>query len=242
MKLFRRSCLLLMIFLVGCASQQQPIALESSFYESTGKNIGILRTESPVATTVYTGSIGLLDYAVISAVNSGLDAHLATLTFSEYESFIDKLSASIGKAGFNVTVIDKPLTIQEAKDLKYPKEGISKNDFSEYKTKHNLDYLIVIHFRSIGTTRSYYSVAPTSEPLAMNNINGQIIDLNTNQLHWYANTVTTKSIQTPWDESTENYPNLTNAVYQALNDTLRGIVIELKVPQVESTPLETAEK
>lgn len=242
MDIIRRARFLVFLLLVGCAAQQEPIALTSSFYADDGKNIGILRTEVPTATTIYTGEIGLLDYAIISAVNSDLDGHLATLTFPEYDSFIDEVSLSIKRAGFNVTVIDEPLTKEQTKNLNKPKEGISINDFSQYKSKYNLDYLMVINFRNIGTTRSYYSMVPTSEPSAISQINGQIIDLNTDALYWYAEMISRKDIQTPWDEKEARYPNLTNAIYQSLNDTFRGINLELKIPLVVPETVETVAK
>lgn len=242
MDVVRRSSFLVLFFLVGCAAQQQPIALTNSFYEEGGKNIGILRTGVPIATTMYTGQIGLLDYAIISVANSGLDEHLATLTFPEYDSFIGELGLSIEQSGFNVSVIDEPLTKEETKNLSKPKEGISTNDFSRYKSKYNLDYLMIINFRSIGTTRSYYSIVPTSEPSATSWINGQIINLDTNELYWYADTISQKNIQSPWDEGEASYPNLTNAVYQSLNDTLRGVTQGLKTPQIEPEKLEAAAK
>ncbi|PWK53903.1 hypothetical protein [Pleionea mediterranea] len=225
------SVMLLSLLLIGCGSMQKPIPITKSFYNNSGKTIGVLHTQAPEAETHYTGSIGLLDYAIIAGVNSDLDKHLRSLSFTEYKSFINSLKPELEKKGFKVVLIESTISIEEAEKLKSPSKGISQNDFSKYKEQFNLDFLMLIQMHSIGTTRSYYGPAPTSEPVAMTNLTGQIVDLNTNTLQWYSNINSTKIIPAPWDEEESNFPNLTNAVYQALNDSFRMINIELNQPK-----------
>lgn len=109
----------------GCAIQK-PIPLSPDFYDKQGKKVGILVTEAPKAATSYTGSIGLLDYAIIAGVNSGLDKYLETLSFPEYEEFTKSLKAPLEKKGFQVVMIEKKLTKKERESLKQPQEGVSK--------------------------------------------------------------------------------------------------------------------
>ena len=132
-----------------------------------------------------------------------------------------------------MTLINEPLTEDEVKNLKTPKEGVSQNDFSKYKEKYGLDYLMLINFKTIGTVRSYYGPVPTSEPLATSFITGQIIDLSTDKLSWYSDINIQKTIPSPWDEADSNYPNLTNSIYQSQNDAFRTIKSELKILKAE---------
>jgi hypothetical protein len=217
----------LLLSVIGCATTQKPIPFSSTVFNEN-KKIGIVYTAVPKATTSYTGSIGLLDYAVISAANEGLDSYLATLTFPEYDQFQSALAESLTSKGINLIEIKEPITREKAKNLKRPSEGKSKNDFSEYKSEYDLDMLILIDLTAIGTTRSYYGFLPTSEPLAHSSVVGQLIDLESNQLHWYSSTVNIKTIPTPWDEADASYPNLTTSVYQSLDEAFETIKYQVE--------------
>lgn len=73
--------------------------------------------------------------------------------------------------------------------------------------------------------------------MAYTNIQGRIIDLNSKDLKWYSIINPTKVIPTPWDESEAQYPNLTNAIYQSLNDSFEIIRSQLlgPKPQLQTT-------
>lgn len=229
------SAIFITLFVTGCVSTQQPVLISDSFLTNKNATIGILRTEVPLAETVYTGSIGLLDYGIISAVNSGLDKHLKQLSFEEFEQFHQSLETLLIKKGFTVKLIDEPMPIKKAEKLKMPAKGISKDNFQYYQDLYALDYLLLLDMKAIGTTRSYYGPVPTSEPVAQTRIIGQIIDLNTKKLEWYKDATTQVIIESPWDESKESYPNLTNSVYQSLNNALRVLRFD-----VDNTNAETA--
>jgi hypothetical protein len=226
LKLF--ASLSLLLSLIGCATIQAPIPLSSNVFDYKTKKIGIIYTDIPKAETVYTGSIGLLDYAIISATNNSLDKHLATLSFPEYETFVKSIRENLENNGLDLVLVDPPLNRKAAKGLKRPTEGQSKNDFSTQQSKYNLDMILLIDFKSVGTTRSYYGFIPTSEPLAQSVITGQLIDLSSNELLWYSNTVTKKTIPTPWDEVDGSFPNLTTTVYQSLDESFKVINYELE--------------
>ncbi len=229
MKLFKLIFSISLIFtIVGCVSVQPPIPMSNTVFEDSNKRVGLLYTDKPIAETAYTGSIGLLDYAIISGANSGLDDHLATLEFPEYDEFIELISNKLKTKNITLVVIEDTLTSESANNLKSPSEGISKNDFSSYQDTHNLDMLMLLEFKSIGTTRSYYGFIPTTEPLAQSYIRGQLVDLSSNKLLWFTDTITTKPIPTPWDESNANFPNLTSSVYKALDESLRLISYEIE--------------
>ncbi len=216
----------LLLTLIGCATVQQPMPLSSNIFNDT-KRVGVVFTEAPTAETQYLGDIGLLDYAIISSANTGLDEYLATLPFDEYQELQNSIVTKLKNKGVNIVVIDKAISSEERKNLKSPSEGKSKNDFSRYKSEYNLDMLMLIDFRAIGTIRNYYSFIPTSEPQTRTVINGQLIDLSTNDLHWYSNALSIKDIPEPWDEPDNNYPNLTTSLYQSLNEVIQVLNYEL---------------
>jgi hypothetical protein len=211
----------------GCAVQG-PVQFTAQL--DNNKTIGIVRTDARVAETQYTGQIGLLDYAVISAVNSSVDKHLKTLDFFDYRQVSQEIDAVLKGRGFKTLIIDEVIDLKTADKFKDPKDGKNKNDFSRFQKDYGVDYLLLVKMGAIGTTRSYYGPVPLTEPMSQAILVGQMIDLHTNELVWYRVATAQTMIQTPWDEADSQYPNLTNAVYSSLNDAMRMLEQDLKMP------------
>ena len=120
--------------LSGCVSTQQPITVDEAALSNEEVVVGIILTEAPVAETFYTGSIGLLDYAIIAGVNSTLDEHLSTLEFDDYPLIGQQLQAVLQEKGVNTKLIEQPIALEQAEKFKSPKESKTqtKNSASEH--------------------------------------------------------------------------------------------------------------
>lgn len=208
--------------LAGCVTPQAPIQLAANVQ---GKTVLVVQGELPQAETQYTGSVGLLDYGIISAANASLDKHLKALTFPEYQMTISTLEKKLAEKGLNITHYEKKLTADEMAKIKDAKDGKNMTDLTTYLAKSTSDYVLFVLPGHLGTTRPYYGPVPTAEPVAVAAVTIQLIDVKTKELKWYSQINATNTITAPWDE--KNFPNLTNAVYKSVNDLSRMLDAEL---------------
>lgn len=226
---------LLVAFLAttGCATVQKPISF--NLHPDANRSIGIVQVDSPVPAAQYTGSIGLLDLAIISTANSGLNAHLKTQKFDgDYKDLPKSLKTILESKGYKVVLIEKSIDSKTAGKFKEYKNGANTNDFSKYKTENGVTDLLVLNMGMVGTTRSYYGPVPLTEPTAHVVIRGAIINLDNNKLEWLTTAESSKVIEKPWDESAKKWPNLTNAIYTAVNESTKLIKTEIENPQLVS--------
>ncbi|HWV14665.1 MAG TPA: hypothetical protein VN030_04475 [Cellvibrio sp.] len=224
---------LLLAFLAttGCATAQKPISFNLN--PDANRTIGIVQVEAPVPAAQYTGSIGLLDLAIIATANSGLNAHLKTQKFDgDYKELPKNLKTILENKGYKVVLIDKSIDIKAASKYKEYKNGVNTNDFSKYKTEHGVADLLLLNMSAVGTTRSYYGPVPLTEPTANVVIRGAIINLDNNKLEWLTTANSSKVIEKPWDESAKKWPNLTNAIYTAVNESTKLIQTEIENPEL----------
>jgi hypothetical protein len=94
--------------------------------------------------------------------------------------------------------------------------GFATRDFTSLKAKYGIDQLVVLEVQAAGTIRSYYGFIPTGAPQGYFSCRGSLIDLSNNKLLWTAVGVQSVPIDTPWDQPSESYPNVTTAFYRAL--------------------------
>lgn len=208
----------------GCVSVQEPIPFKPM--TNTNATVGVMYVEPVPAETQYTGSIGLLDYAIIAGVNSSLDEYLKSLTFEDYPLLASLVADKLKEKGFNARLIDTPVSLELAKKIDAPKENVNKSDFKPLIKNEPMEYLVLIQKSAIGTTRSYYGPVPTSEPLALTALNVQMVELATGNVLWYRNIRKVATIETPWDEP-DNYPNMTNSIYTNFNQAMQEVLAEL---------------
>ncbi len=217
---------LLTTVLSGCVSIPKPIAFTSNIPEN--QKIGILIGKPVAARVNFTGSIGLLELPVILAVNSSLTTHLTTLTFDSEFSRLPKRIRSILEKNKSVEIEYIPV---DTLAFLAHKEGISQNDYSIYKDKYNLNYLLVLQAAWIGITRPYYSIMPTAPPTANASIRGELVDLSNKKVLWYREVATNQAIPEPWDEKETRYANLTDSIYLAFNQAMDKIAIDFQYPK-----------
>lgn len=224
MKLFSITALLLLV--TACATPPPTI----SFTEPASKEakIAVVYVEPQKSRANYTGNIGLLDFAIIAAANSGLNNHLEGLSFDDYIQLPKDLSAALIEKGYSAVVAEKPMPIDLAKKLKNHKQGVSRNDYSRYKEDLDVDHVLIIRMPHAGTTRPYYGFMPVMEPMATASLWAELVEIETNKVMWYQNLSTKTLIPGPWDE--KNYPNLTNSVYTSVNQVIEMLKADMKNP------------
>lgn len=215
--------LLCLALLTGCATPQPPVPMDQAFWIEKQERIGVAYTQIPAPTVLLTGQQGLLDYAVNSGMASGLRAKVETWDASSLREIPQQVSTILQDKGYTVVKLDEPLNLETMKKASSEKTGFTAKDFQPLKAQKQIDKLVLFSFASVGTTRSYYSVAPTSVPVAQVVVTTYVIDLDDNRMLYYQPKVFSRAADGEWDEAPE-FPNLTNAFYQALDSTQQELL------------------
>lgn len=232
MKALRTSFLLIAtIWLTGCASTQLPVALDESLWSERDQTIGVAIVELPKPSVQLTGNQGLLDLAVNTGLASGLRAKVQTWDLSSFQTVSQQLVDELSKHGYKAKVL-QPIKLSDYSENK-TQLGYAKRDFSPIKQQHKVDKLILISLHVAGTTRSYYSVIPTSDPLSQAGGLTQVINLDDSRLLYYQPFAAVRAAEGDWDEGPE-YPNLSNAFYQSLDETEQLILAPFRAPLISA--------
>jgi hypothetical protein len=213
--------LLACLTLTGCAHVQPPVPLDHQFWDAKEPTIGVAITVLPAPVLVLTGNQGLIDYAINRGVNSKLSDNVEHWQTRDLNTLPDVIVAKLQAKGYKAKRIDEPLDLQKFKETSF-REGYTVRDLTPIKTAHGVDRLLLVNVFATGATRSYYSVVPTSAPMAQVTGQGMVVDLADNKLLWFQPFAAVQAAQGEWDEP--NYANLSNAFYQAM-DTSRQQMI-----------------
>jgi hypothetical protein len=200
----------------GCASSpQQPVQLNEHVLDAQSGRLGVAMTKLPKADTQLKGADCLLCIAAASAANYSLTSHAYTLPTEDLGKLKEDVAERVRKKGLAVTVVAEDLDLKALEDYGPNGTNIAKKDFSTLKQKYNIDKLVVIDITAVGFLRTYSSYIPTSDPKAMLQGAGYIVNLNSNSYEWYLPVSITKSADGNWKEP-PHYPGLTNAYFQAV--------------------------
>lgn len=213
--------LLACLTLTGCAHVQPPVALDHQFWDAKEPTIGVAISVVPEPALVLTGNQGLLDLAINKGVNSKLSGNVETWQVRDLNSLPDAIVAKLQAKGFKAKRINEPVDLTTYKEVSF-REGYTIRDLSPLKAAYGVDRLLLVNIQGTGATRSYYSIVPTSVPMAQVGGQGMVVNLADNKLLWFKPFAVVQAAQGEWDEP--DYPNLTNAFYQAM-DTSRQQMI-----------------
>lgn len=205
------------IFLASCASvpPQEPIELTDTAIDAKSGRVGVAMTPLPKIDTQFPGAGCLLCMATASAVNSALTAHTQKLPYEDLPQLKSAVADLLRKKGTEAVVIPDEIKIDGLADFATPGPNVARKDFSPLKEKYRIDKLVMIQVNSIGIWRNYSAYIATSDPKAVLNGVGYMVNLNTNTYEWYLPVSITKSADGAWDEP-PNFSGLTNAYFQAL--------------------------
>lgn len=203
------------VLITGCATPQALVSLDEGTFSKSSNRVGVAMTELPKPDTFFPGANCLLCLATASIANTSLTKHAQTLSANDLGKIKHDVAKALTKKGMNAKVIEQPLALDKLPDAKQSGTNIAKKDFSAYQATHGIDRLLVIQMISVGYSRTYASYVPTSDPKAVANGLGYMVDLKTNTYDWYMPVAVAKASDGSWDEP-EKFPGLTNAYYQAL--------------------------
>lgn len=230
--------------LSACA--QQPVSMSNAFWSDTSDSIAIVIVKPPVASTHQQGSQGLLDVAISSGASSSLNDHLKTLSFAEFDGIGNDLQARLKARGLNVVGVYteyqlpalQPMPTRTSQAASGPKKVYAQQDYRPLAATLKADRVLLITPTAIGTVRSYYGFIPLGAPQGTFITDDEIVDLKTDELLWFHTSMSNTAIATPWDEAPD-FPNLTDAVYQAMNAD-RADILQQFPPAANDTPAPAA--
>ncbi|PBQ20656.1 hypothetical protein CCL09_02620 [Pseudomonas congelans] len=206
--------LLACLTLTGCAHVQPPVPLDQQFWNAKEPTIGVAITVVPQPVLALTGNQGLLDLAINTGVNSKLSGNVEKWQVRDLNTLPDVIVAKLQAKGYKVKRINEPVDLKVYKEVSF-REGYTVRDFTPIKATYGVDRLLLVNVQVTGATRSYYSVVPTSVPMAQVGGQGMLVDLSDNKLLWFKPFTVVQAAQGEWGEPT--YANLTNAFYQTMD-------------------------
>jgi len=217
MKPFNLAAMLFaVLFFAGCAvAPQNPVALQSNFWDATPKKVGIVMTKVPSLQMTYPGAGCLLCLAAASVANSTLSNYVETLSDDNLPSIKEKLAHQLKAKGIEVVVIDEPIDLSELPKYKSDIPNTARIDFASINKDQGLTHLFVIDVSYLGMQRAYSSYVPTGAPQGVMQGSSFVVNLETHALEWYQPLNIYKGVTDEWDEP-PHFPALTNAYYQAL--------------------------
>jgi hypothetical protein len=227
----------LMALLSACA--QQPVAMSSDFWNNKSATVAIVVVKAPEASMHQQGAQGLLDVAISNGASGTLNDHLKTLKFDEFDSISADLQKRLTARGMTVVGVYNEYELPKLPSMSG--EGpnhkkMAQQDFRSLAATLKADRLLLITPAAVGTVRSYYGFIPLGAPQGAFIVNAEIVDLKTDELLWYHTATPFTNITDPWDEA-PNFPNLTDAVFQAMNASRVDILQQF--PPQDSQPLST---
>lgn len=208
--------LLLCLIFTGCAHVQPPVELDQQFWNDKQPVIGVAMTPVPPSQLMLTGQQGLLDIAINKSVNSDLSEHVSSWDMSDLTTLPDAIIARLQAKGYKTKRIDERIDLGKYKETKF-KEGYMERDITALKATYGIDRLLLVAIDSAGAARSYHSVVPTSAPIAVVSGRAILVDVPDSRLLWFKRFEVTQPAQGEWDQP--NYVNLSNAFYQAVDDS-----------------------
>ncbi|WP_323846178.1 hypothetical protein [Microbulbifer magnicolonia] len=225
--LLRLSIAAIFAALVGCATPQVPVPLDQGFYTADNKTVGLMLEAPKTPGLALEGNIGLLDYAIIAAATSSLSSHIESQDLGEFLAVAEELSQSLENEGFQVVRLEVPAKAPKLAKFKDP-DGkdttyFAAKDHRTLAAEYQVDYLLKLTATSAGLARPYYGFIPTDAPRAVFNVHGEMIDMSSNQLLWYANINHAGYATGEWDEG-PNFPGLTNTYYVVMNKARQDVV------------------
>jgi len=209
--------MLAVVLLAGCATNQPPVAMDQNFWNEKNDTIGVAMNETPTPSVRMVGQQGFLDVAFNNAMAEELKAKVATWDASSMDGLKETVASDLEQQGFSVVTIQKPFNYNDYEKNRGAEEGYLEIDVTPLKQRYDIDKLIILS-SSAGTSRSYYGMIPTSDPVALSSVSTVVVDLDDNRLVYFEPTQVTKPASGDWDEAPD-YPNLTNAFYQALDES-----------------------
>lgn len=206
----------LAIFLGGCAVKPQlPVTLDKQTLGTSAGRVGVVMTALPKVDIYLPGANCLLCYAVAHATNATLGQHTNTLPQDDLPQLKNQIAQRLRSKGTDAIVIEGDLNLESLPSRTDEGSNLAKKDYSQLRTKYNVDKLLVVSIDQLGMERQYASYVPNGDPKAVVRGVGYLVNLKNNTYEWYAPINILRASDRGWDEPPK-FPGLTNAYFQAL--------------------------
>ena len=210
---------MLSIVLMGLSGCAKNVALKKSLWEKPEARVGIaIETLPELHAQQKGGGLGLLEVGVNALVNSSLKDHLKETRCDRFSDAKKKFAERIKAGGLEPIIIDDFIDVESLPKVENKQEGKSDVDVSALTEKYNVDYLLTLKIKSVGTTRNYFFVIPVGAPKAYCVAGGTLIEGKTNEEYW-AYTMKQDEVKVDiegeWDNPPD-YPELDAAIEKAI--------------------------
>jgi len=216
--------LLLALVFSGCAEQNIP--LDHSFWQQPHQKIAVAKAKETSVGFYPVGGQGLLDVAINEGVNHKLSVYLKHTNLSWFHALPTKIADQLKKQrGWKVravsTVNRDPLPNNEIRG-----KNPAKKDFRIFAKKFSSHRLLLLQMQQYGVQRRYYGFIPISEPTAICDLKGELIDLHNNQILWRYDSVAYGTIKGDWEKS-PHHKVLLDALKEARTDAVSQLISNL---------------
>ncbi|MBH2002724.1 hypothetical protein [Acinetobacter sp. ANC 4805] len=205
------------ITLTGCATLK-PMELQPEFWQQSNKKVAVVVYELPKTAAYKAGNQGLLDIAINNAISNKFDNFVSSLQFEPYSALAEDIEKEFDQRGFDATVVkvdvkNVPTLVKTPEQKKNP--AIFQMNLAAVSELKDKDLVFIITSTQVGTTRSYYSVVPTSAPQGIYGGIAHLVDVKTNEIKWWKPVSVIKPVNGDWDQP-PSYPNVSQAVDLAI--------------------------
>lgn len=216
----------LIAVITGCAAVQEPLSVDQSIFEEETRNrVAIVMTPLPEPDVLFPGAGCLLCVLTAEGLHTSLSTHTDTLDGSEFKLSKTQLAERLREKGVDPIVVDEPLTLSDLTKFTSKTENSAAYDFSEFAAAYDADYVVVIAVSGYGFAREFASYVPTTEPVAIFNAKGFMIDPSSNTYVWYQEFDMAKGVEGDWNQAPD-FPKLTNAFHQLLAEARDSVLAE----------------
>jgi hypothetical protein len=216
----------LLSFLGACATVRQ-VPMKKEFWSETDRSVTVALAKLPETAAHKAGAQGVLDIAINNAMADDLSNALKTITLDgSYGQARSEVVKRLGEKGIKSSFTDKMIDLASLQDFNATDDSRSyaAKDFRALKADlGGSDRLLLFTVVAVGTQRKYYGFVPISNPVAVLRARGELIDLQTNEVLWRANTSNTAPIADPWDQPPD-FQNVNAAVQKVILEA-RGAMI-----------------
>lgn len=213
--------------LVSCATTKK---LGKDVFNNPDVKIGVALVEFPEAGAHKAGSQGLLDVAINSALAAEMSAYLKGTDLSGFMPVKDKIAAKLEEKGAQVVVIDDMINLDNLPKYVDKDSNSKRTDYSYFKEKYDVDYIVLANIIAVGTSRKYYGFIPLGSPKGYCLAHGIMKDTAEDKTTWEYTTNYKKSVvkvDGEWD-APPDYPDLSVAVQKAITNAAEELSVNFK--------------
>lgn len=205
--------LLTALMFTGCATLK-PMELQPEFWQQPNKKVAVIVYELPKSAAYKAGNQGLLDIAINNAISNKFDNFVESLQFEPYSLLAQDIEKEFDQRGFDATVVkvevkNIPALVKTAEQKKNP--AVFQMNLAAVPELKDKDFAFIVTSNQVGTTRSYYSVVPTSAPQGLYGGIAHLVDIKTNEIKWWKPVSIIKPVSGEWDQP-PSYPNVSQAI------------------------------